>query len=109
MWAVRLVVGSATALSLVLGFGAIRRRDISTHRAWMIRAYALSVGAGTQMMSEGIGESLLGVNDTSKFLGSTAGWLINLAVAEWIIRRPAARPARRAEQAQAASTATVGG
>jgi uncharacterized membrane protein len=89
LWMVRVVVGSVTAVSLVLGYIAIRRRDITAHRAWMIRAYALSVAAGTQTVTEGIGEALLGVNDLSKFVGVTAGWVVNAAGAEWIIRRPA--------------------
>jgi hypothetical protein len=87
LWTVRLVVSGATGVSLVLGFAAIRRRDIRSHRAWMIRAYALAVGAGTQTVTEGVSQSLLGVNDLSKFLGTTAGWVINAAIAEWLIRR----------------------
>ena len=89
LWTVRLVVGATTAVCLVLGFAAIRRGDVPSHRAWMIRAYALTVGAGTQTITEGITQSLLGVNDLSKFLGTTAGWVINAAVAEWLVRRPA--------------------
>jgi uncharacterized membrane protein len=100
LWAVRLLVGTATAVSLVLGFAAIRRRDVATHRAWMIRAYALAVGAGTQTITEGISQALLGVNDLSKFLGSSAGWVLNLAIAEWVIRRPVST--RRTRQARAA-------
>lgn len=95
LWAVRLVVASATGASLVLGFAAIRRRDVAAHRAWMIRAYALAVAAGTQTVTEGIGEALLGENDLSKFLGVTAGWVVNLAVAEWIIHRTGSRTRRR--------------
>lgn len=95
LWAVRLVVGSATAVSLVLGFAAIRRRDVVAHRGWMIRAYALALGAGTQTLTEGLGEALLGVNDMSKFVGVTAGWVVNAAVAEWVIRRPASPPPQR--------------
>jgi uncharacterized membrane protein len=56
LWTVRLVVGSAMAASIVLGFTAIRRRDIAAHRAWMVRAYALAVAAGTQAFTQGIGE-----------------------------------------------------
>ena len=33
--------GSAMVVTIVLGFAAIRRRDIARHRAWMIRSYAL--------------------------------------------------------------------
>jgi uncharacterized membrane protein len=87
LWAVRLVVSTLTALFIVLGFTAIRQRRISAHRAWMIRAYALAVGAGTQAFTEGIGEALLGVNDLSKALSMSAAWAINAVVAEWAIRR----------------------
>lgn len=105
LWAVRLVVASATGVSLVLGFTAMRRRDIATHRAWMIRAYALAVAAGTQTVTEGVGKALFGVNDVSKFVGVTAGWVINLAIAEWIIRRPARSRTRRMQQARTAPAA----
>ena len=40
----RLVFGTAMVVSLVLGFAAIRRRDIARHRAWMIRGYAIALG-----------------------------------------------------------------
>lgn len=96
LWAVRLLVGTAMAASIVLGFTAIRRRDIAAHRAWMIRAYALAVAAGTQVFTQGIGESILGTSDPSTALSVSAGWIINAAVAEWAIRRPATRRTRRA-------------
>ena len=95
LWAIRLLVGSAMAASIVLGFAAIRRRDIPAHRAWMIRAYALGLGAGTQAFTEGIGEALLGTTDLSKALSLGSGWLINAVVAEWVIRRPSAHRAGR--------------
>ena len=102
LWTVRLVVGSATAASLVLGFVAIRRRDVAAHRAWMIRAYALAVAAGTQAFTQGVGEGVFGISDLSTGLSVSSGWLVNAAVAEWIIRRPGAhRPeARRSGRAR---------
>lgn len=97
LWAVRLVVGSAMGTSLVAGFSAIRRRDIAAHRAWMIRAYALGLGAGTQVFTEGVGEAALGTRDMSKAVSLSAGWIINAVFAEWAIRRPdRRRPARPA-------------
>ena len=33
-----------------LAVDAIRRRDFASHGAWMIRAYALGMGAGTQVV-----------------------------------------------------------
>jgi uncharacterized membrane protein len=96
LWAVRLSVGSAIAASIVLGFTAVRRRDIAAHRAWMIRAYALAVAAGTQVFTQGIGEAIFGTSELSTAVSVTSGWVINAAVAEWVIRRPGARRAGRA-------------
>ena len=45
--------------ALVLGVTAVRRHDIGAHRAWMMRAYALSLGAGTQVVTEGLGEAVV--------------------------------------------------
>lgn len=96
LWTVRLVVATAMAASIILGFAAIRRRDIGAHRAWMIRAYALAIGAGTQAFTQGIGEALSGTGDLSTGLSISSGWVINAAVAEWVIRRPAVRRRDRA-------------
>jgi uncharacterized membrane protein len=96
LWTIRLLVGSAIAASIVLGFTAIRRRDIAAHRAWMIRAYALAVGAGTQAFTQGIGEALFGTSALSTAISISSGWVINATLAEWVIRRPDARHARRA-------------
>ena len=99
LWGIRVLVGSVMAASIVLGFAAIRRRDIPAHRAWMIRAYALAVGAGTQAFTEGIGEALFGTTDLSKAVSLGSGWLINAVIAEWAIRRPSVRRAGRAHRA----------
>ncbi|HEX5205013.1 DUF2306 domain-containing protein [Paractinoplanes rhizophilus] len=95
LWTVRLTVGSAMATALVLGFAAIRRRDLPAHRAWMIRAYALGLGAGTQTVTQGVGEAAFGAGDLSTALSMTAAWVINAAVAEWVIAR-GKRPGRPA-------------
>jgi uncharacterized membrane protein len=94
LWTVRLVVGSATATCIILGVTAIRRRDVAAHRAWMIRAYALAVAAGTQAFTQGVGEGIFGTSELSTALSVTSGWVINLAVAEWFIRRPGLRRAQ---------------
>jgi hypothetical protein len=75
------------AASLVLGVAAIRRLDIAGHRAWMTRAYALALGAGTQTFTLGIGGAVFGTSQLTKDLMLGAGWVINLAVAEYVIRR----------------------
>lgn len=85
----RLVVGTAMAGCLVLGFAAIRRHDVAAHRAWMIRGYALALGAGTQAFTEGVAEAVLGDGVLVADLAKAAGWAINLVVAEVVVRRPA--------------------
>lgn len=89
LFAVRLLVGSAMVVFVILGVTAARRRDIAAHRAWMIRAYALALGAGTQAFTEGFGGALFGTGELRGDLYKTAGWVINLAVAELVIARPA--------------------
>jgi len=83
----RLSFGSAMAACLVLGVAAVRRHDFVVHQAWMIRAYALAAGAGTQVFTLGIGESLFGASELSSGLALGAGWAINLIVAEYVIAR----------------------
>lgn len=104
LYVLRLVFGSAMAACLVLGFTAIRRRDVASHRAWMIRAYALALGAGTQVVTEGIGEALGGMGELQGDLAKAAGWVINVAVAEWAIHR---RPARRLRRVTARASAAA--
>ncbi|MEU4768627.1 DUF2306 domain-containing protein [Actinosynnema sp. NPDC023794] len=88
--AFRLVTGSATVLALVLGFRAILRRDVVRHRAWMIRAYAIAQGAGTQALVTIAWVLLVGpATGLTRTLLLGLGWLINIAVAEWIIGEPA--------------------
>jgi uncharacterized membrane protein len=85
---IRVVVVGAMATSLVLGFRAVRRRDFARHRAWMIRGYAIGLGAGTQAFTSGVWLAVAGSVTVSGRTGAmAAGWLINVFVAEWIIRR----------------------
>lgn len=105
----RLVVGSAMTAALVLGAAAIRRRDHRAHGAWMTRADALGTGAGTQVFTL-IPWALAGraadMTEAERALGMGAGWLINVAVAEWAIRRRAAgRPRPRSAGADVARPA----
>jgi uncharacterized membrane protein len=83
----RLAAGTGMAASITLGFAAIRRADIATHQAWMTRAYAIALGAGTQTFTLGLAHAVLGHRSPSTDLGLGAGWAINLLVAELVIRR----------------------
>jgi uncharacterized membrane protein len=93
----RLVFGSAMAVSIVIAFVAILRRQVARHRAWMMRGYAIGIGAGTQVLTNVpwlIFTHTNAVGHTrSLLLGG--GWVINLALVEWILRRRRSRPAMR--------------
>ena len=80
---VRLAVGSATILFIVKGFIAIRRRQFDRHRAFMMRGYALAIGAGTQPFTF-IPTLLIPAQyeELRYTIGLTAGWLLNMVVAE---------------------------
>lgn len=84
----RLFFGSAMALSLVLGYLAIRRRDVKRHQAWMQRAYAIGLGAGTQALTQIPPLLIFGKPDELTLaLMMGAAWILNLSIAEWLIRR----------------------
>jgi hypothetical protein len=80
-------------VSIILGFAAIRRGDVTEHRAWMMRGYAIGLGAGTQVLTLMVGEMIAGKpGELGRALLMGAAWVINLAVAEWAIRRRSAPP-----------------
>lgn len=98
----RIVVGVLMTASLWLGVSAVRRRDIPAHRAWMMRAYALAMGAGTQVFTHVpwmIAPSLR--SELSRAIAMGAGWAINILVAEILIQRSAHPRAAGKEPMQA--------
>jgi len=86
--AFRLLAGTGMAVAIILGYAAIRRRDVSRHQDWMRRAYAIGLGAGTQALTQLPLLLLFGPPDdlTRAWLMGMA-WGINIAVAEWLIWR----------------------
>lgn len=97
LYGIRLLFGSAMVLSIVFGLAAIRRRDFARHSAWMMRGYAIGLGAGTQAFTHlpyFLFEGMQGALGRALAMG--AGWVINLVVAEWIIRRRPTYPVRNA-------------
>ena len=82
LYALRLLFGSAMVVSVALGVTTIRRRDVRGHRAWMARAYAIGLGAGTQMLTLMVGGIIAGPpTEFSRALLMGAAWVINLTVA----------------------------
>lgn len=87
---VRLVFGTVMVASILLAVRAVVRRDFASHRAWMIRGYAVGIGAGTQVFTTlpwVIANGGASPEPTAAVALLAAGWIINLAVAEVAIRR----------------------
>jgi hypothetical protein len=86
--AFRLLFGSAMAASITLGFVAIRQRKVSEHQAWMRRAYAIGMGAGTQALIQIPYVMIIGQPDSfAHALLMGGAWVLNLAIAESLILR----------------------
>jgi uncharacterized membrane protein len=92
LYLLRLVFGSAMVIAIVCAVAAIRRRDFVSHGAWMMRGYAIGMGAGTQVLTHVPWFILVGQpGEVARAVLMGAGWVINLVVAEWIIRTQQAR------------------
>ncbi len=84
----RLIFGTAMLLSIILGVIAIRRRDYAGHGDWMIRGYVIGLGAGTQVLTHLPWTLFFGMPDEfTRAMLMGAGWVINIVMAEWIIRK----------------------
>jgi hypothetical protein len=93
LYVVRLVVASAMIGAILVAWRTILRRDVPRHEAFMIRAYALGQGAGTQVLVLGPWMLISGESGgLARDLLMTLAWLLNLAVAELLIRSRTRRP-----------------
>lgn len=90
VYALRMLFGGAMLVSLLKGIEAILHRDFAAHGDWMMRAYAIGMGAATQVLTHLPWFLIVGQpGEAARSVLMGAGWVINLAVAERIIRRPA--------------------
>lgn len=85
----RLAFGIALGIALIISVTAIRARNITRHRDWMIRAYAIGIGATLVsnlflpiFLITGIPPS--GLLSDVLFIGS---WLACIVFAEFVVRR----------------------
>jgi uncharacterized membrane protein len=94
---VRLVVGLAMVASIIIAWSSILRRDVPRHEAFMIRAYAIAQGAGTQALVLGPWMLLTGQGvGLARDLLMTLSWTINIGVAELIVKARRTQPRQRA-------------
>ena len=85
----RLAAGLGLTAALIWAIVAIRQGQVARHRAWMIRAYAVGMGAATiSLIMVPIflitGQPVKGYAADLLFVAS---WVINIGIAEWVIRR----------------------
>jgi uncharacterized membrane protein len=103
--AASVVFGAYFVTALALAYRAVRRRDITGHRRWMIRAFAIGLGVGTIRIWIGLFQlvGLLSIQDNAgtAWFG-VAFWLallMHAVAAELYLRaRPAANPDRVSRQ-----------
>ncbi len=86
LYCVRIIVGFAMTAYILLGVAAVFKKRFVQHRAWMIRAYALGQGAGTQVLITipwvlTVGEP----SGLTRDILMTLAWVINIIVAERVI------------------------
>ena len=93
-----LIFGVWFVSCLVLAFRAIRRQDVTQHRRWMIRAFAVGLGVGTIRLWVGVFTALVigrnsgpeGLTLPDQFTFGLAFWLafaMHVALGEWWLRR----------------------
>jgi len=98
LYVVRLFVGVAMIAFILLGLSAVFKKRIPAHRAWMIRAYALGQGAGTQVLV--VIPWLLTSGEPIGFTRDilmTLAWVVNIFAAELIIKTYAWHPKQQTE------------
>jgi hypothetical protein len=92
VYVIRLIVGSAMTMTIVRGVTAIFRRDYVAHGDWMTRGYALAMGAGTQVVTHLPWTLTVGMpGEVGRAFAMGSAWVINIAVAEYAIRRSRSR------------------
>lgn len=89
LFGIRIIVGVWMILCLFVGFVFVLQKKITQHSHWMIRGYAIGMGAGTQVFTHLPWFVLVGGDPSGlpRDLMMGAGWLINFLFAEWIVRR----------------------
>jgi uncharacterized membrane protein len=99
---IRVLFGSYMVLSIALAIRALTRRNYVAHGAWMTRAYALGIAAGTQALALIPGSIIFGATDEpSRAIAMGAAWVLNLMVAELVINRRKVRAGARQRLAAA--------
>ena len=91
--------GGLFIVSASLAFAAIRRHDVTRHREWMIRTFAIALAISTVRLVGAPVDLILtpaGVRPPMVFVVAMwTGWVITVALAEFWIRNTRANPRLR--------------
>ncbi len=89
-----LIFGAAILISLFIAIRAIRRKDVPTHRAWMMRCFAYTMGPATMRLVAIPVFAIIGFPTADNmpsdiFIGNLVffGFLINAVFVEWLLWR----------------------
>lgn len=105
----RLLSASFWAVAIVAGLRAMRQRDYARHGAWMTRAYAISLPAGTLALILLPMVLILGEegHDFLFEIVQVLAWPLHLGIAEWIICQRRKERARKQPQPPALAGLTI--
>jgi hypothetical protein len=94
VYLMRLIVGVAMTVSIVRGVASLWHHEYVAHGAWMLRGYALGMGAGTQVLTHLPWFAFVGgtPGEASRAVMMGLAWIINAIVAEYVIRTRVAAP-----------------
>jgi hypothetical protein len=88
VYVMRLIVGAAMMLSIGRGIVTLLRHEYAAHGAWMLRGYALGMGAGTQVLTHLPWFLFVGgrPGEGSRAAMMGLAWIINAVLAEYVVR-----------------------
>jgi uncharacterized membrane protein YozB (DUF420 family) len=88
LFELRMAAGLAMSLGIVASVRAVMQRRVTDHKAWMLRAYALGQGAGTQVLILLPVTLIFGAPTCLlRDVLMASAWALNVVFAEWLIRR----------------------
>jgi uncharacterized membrane protein len=96
LYGIRMIVGILMTISIVKSVVAIQHGNVTSHSAWMTRAYALGMGAGTQVITHLPWFIFVGEAPTQlpRAIMMGAGWALNMLIAESVIAKSKKYPTK---------------